>query len=215
MKSGLTKYEGSMVHRALHHRKVPKRKNSKREKTDKSKLPTGMAAGILKVRVEKPEVLCDVITLEGIKQSKTIKQLQAMYDIKGPIKGRTRKKSMRKGRTLRILGDEEQKTTNELSTVGERSPELEQKQKETSKSGGGSRTLKDDIRELERELEEARKIAARGRDGIPGGNPPEGAYNERKPESEGDGGGNAGGVRVGSSSRFPRRWLNRGRFAPA
>ena len=31
MESGLTKYEGSMVHRALHHRKVLKRKSSKRE----------------------------------------------------------------------------------------------------------------------------------------------------------------------------------------
>ena len=112
---------------------------------------------------------------------------------------------MRKGRTLRILGDEEQKMTHVLSTVGGYSPDLEQKQKETSKSGEGSGTLKDDIRELERELEEARKIAARGRDGIPGGNPPEGAYKERRPENEGGSGGNAGGVRVGSRSRFPRR----------
>ena len=41
-------------------------------------------------------------------KNKTIKQLQAMYDIKGPIKGRVRKKVLRKNRKLRVLGEEEQ-----------------------------------------------------------------------------------------------------------
>ena len=60
----------------------------------------------MRVRKGSDEILCDVVTLAGAKQSKTIKQLKAMYDIKGPIKGRVRKKSLRKSRTLRILGDE-------------------------------------------------------------------------------------------------------------
>ena len=86
-----------------HHRKAPKRKSSKREQTSKSTSPTGMAAGILRVRKGETEVLCDVVTLEGTKQSKTIKQLKAIYDIKRPIKVRVRKRGLRRGRTLRIL----------------------------------------------------------------------------------------------------------------
>ena len=204
MKSGFTKYEGSMVHRALHHRKVPKRKSSKREHKSTSRPPSGMAAGILRVRKGGDEILCDVVTLAGAKQSKTIKQLKAMYDIKGPIKGRVRKKSLRKSRTLRILGDE-----NDNSGVlgdGEPPSDSNGEQKELGgQHGKGGKTLRDDIRELERELEEARKIAARGRGNLPGGNPPEGAYSKRRTGGEESDGGNAGGARVGSSSRFPRR----------
>ena len=55
-----------------------------------------------------------------------------VYDIKGPIKGRARKKSLRRGRTLRILGDE--KETSELD--GERSQGSNKKQKEISEQSG-------------------------------------------------------------------------------
>ena len=81
----------------------------------------------MRVRKGGEEILCDVITLEGAKQSKTIKQLKAIYDIKGPIKGRVRKKSLRKSRTLRILGDD-----NDNSGVlgdGEPPPGLKQRTK--------------------------------------------------------------------------------------
>ena len=58
------------------------------------------------------------------------KRSQPHTDIKGPIKGRARKKSLRKGRTLRILGDEEQRVASELSKVGmEVLPRPEQKTK--------------------------------------------------------------------------------------
>ena len=155
-------------------------------------------------KYRKPEAVCDVITLEGIKHSKTIKQLSAIYDIKGPIKGRVRKKRLRKGRTLRILGDEEQ---NEVPQVGKCSQDSSEKgpQEATNTSGGERRTLEDDIRELERELEEAKKISARGRGKLPGGDASDGANSGRRPGDGTGGKGTAGGVRVGTSSRFPRR----------
>ena len=115
-----------------------------------------------------------------------------------------RKKSLRKSRTLRILGDD-----NDNSGVlgdGEPPSDSNGEQKELGgQHGKGGKTLRDEIRELERELEEARKIAARGRGNLPGGNPPEGACSKRKTGDDESGGGNAGGARVGSSSRFPRR----------
>ena len=72
-------------------------------------------------------------------------------------------------------------------------------------SEGGGRTLEDDIRDLERELEETRRAMAEGRGKLPGGDPPDGAYKERGSDDGGGEGGNTEGVRVGSSSRFPRR----------
>ena len=65
--------------------------------------------------------------------------------------------------------------------------------------------MEEDIRELERELDEARKIAAKGHGKLPGGDPPDGAYNGRSSNDGGGEGGNTGSARVGSSSRFPRR----------
>ena len=49
---------------------------------------------------------------------------------------------------------------------------------------------------------------AGGRGELPGGDPPDGAYNGRGSDDgggEGGEGGNTEGVREGSSSRFPRR----------
>ena len=275
--NGLTKYEGSMVHRALHHRRVPKRKKPNSGKYMKSAAPTGVAAGVLKVRLSEGEVVCDIITLEGIKESKTIKQLQAKYDVHGPIKGRIRSRSMRKCRALRILGDEEQSDINdraktsgrkELTRVGKPSgsatispmgdkgseevdgglqedlpvahpntirilPTARYSQvplrpvnttfdastflrplsfassatsnEKNKEPGGGGKTLEDAIRDLERELEEARRAMAGGRGKLPGGDPPDGAYKERGSDDGGGEGGNTEGDRVGSSSRFPRR----------
>ena len=126
-----------------------------------------------------------------------------MYDIKGPIKGRVRKKTLRKNRTLRILGGEEKREASSTTKLEECSQDSG-KQKEMSEPGRKA-TLEDDIRELERELEEARKIAARGRVNLPGGGPPDGANGGRRPEGGESEGGNTEGVRVGSRSRFPRR----------
>ena len=98
---GLTRYESSLVHRALHYRKTPKRKS--KHKRDSAAKQTGMAAGVLKVRKCNQEVVCDVITLSGEKITDTPAQLFAKYDVKGPIKGRVRRQRVRKNRTLRIL----------------------------------------------------------------------------------------------------------------
>ena len=47
--------------------------------------------------------VCDIVTLEGKRDSKTLRQLKATYDVKGPIKGRVRRQRVRKNRTLRVL----------------------------------------------------------------------------------------------------------------
>ena len=138
-----------------------------------------------------------------MKQSKTIKQLQAIYDIKGPIKGRVRKRALRKNRKLRVLGGEEQQESSSL-TKSEESSQDSRKQKEVSEPERKT-TIEDDIRELERELAEARKIAAKGRVNLPGGGPSDGANGGRRPKGGESEGGNTEGIREGSSSRFPRR----------
>ena len=74
-----------LVHRALHYRKTPKRT---RGAATRRKF-VGMAAGILAVRPQGHGSVCDIATLEGKRDSKTLRQLKATYDAKGPIKGRT------------------------------------------------------------------------------------------------------------------------------
>ena len=100
--NGLTQYEGSLVHRALHYRKAPKRKSKRTQSLGEQ--PTGMAAGVLGVRRCNRSVVCDAITVKGEKITKSPAQLFATYDVKGPIKGRTRRQRVRKNRTLRVLG---------------------------------------------------------------------------------------------------------------
>ena len=49
-------------------------------------------------------VVCDAITVKGEKITKSPAQLSATYDLKGPLKGRTKRQRVRKNRTLRVLG---------------------------------------------------------------------------------------------------------------
>jgi hypothetical protein len=81
--NGLTQYEGSLVHRALHYRKAPKRKIKRAQSLVEQ--PTGMAAGVLGVRRCSRSVACDVMTVEGGEITKSPAQLFATYDVKGPI----------------------------------------------------------------------------------------------------------------------------------
>jgi hypothetical protein len=80
--SGLAKYEGSLVHRALHYRKVLKRKG-KHTRVLVQK-PVGMAAGVLGVRKCNRSAACDVITLEGEKTTKSPAQLFCNLRCKRP-----------------------------------------------------------------------------------------------------------------------------------